>query len=120
MRAETPIPGFYQTLKTETSEKLPVYSDTKLFKDGLEYSGLWTTGHYQLRHKSLPAPIAPVRAPAAQIPKAKPVRCGVWDGRKFVPTRPLDIPSIPREERLRAFNEVFAIGDDVRYCVNDV
>jgi ribonuclease HI len=120
MRPETPIPGFYMTLKTETPEKVPVYSDTTLFKDGSEYSGLWTPEHYQFRHKSLPPPIAPVRAPAEPVPKAKPVRCGVWDGRKFLPTRPFDIAGIPKDERLHIFNEAFAIGNEVRYCAGDM
>jgi hypothetical protein len=120
MRPETSIPEFYKNLKLETAEKLPVFTDTKLFKDGAEYSGLWTAGHYQFRHKSLPPPIAPIRAPAPPVSKAKPVRCGVWDGRKFVPTRPFDIMSVPRDQRLQFINEAFAIGNDVRYCVNDV
>jgi ribonuclease HI len=102
MRAETQIPGFYQAFRMETSEKLPAYSDTKLFKDGVMYSGLWTAGHYQFRHKSLPAPIAPVRAPAVLTPRAKPVRCGVWNGCKFVPTRPFDILSTPKDEAFRS------------------
>jgi ribonuclease HI len=122
LRPETPIPGLYMILRTETSEKIPSHSDTELFKDGAEYSGLWTSGHYQFRHKSLPPPIVPIRAPvapAASAPKAKPVSCGIWDGRKFVPTKKFVITEISKEERLRTFNEAFAIGNEVRYCVND-
>jgi ribonuclease HI len=122
LRPETPSPSLYMILRAETPEKIPSFSDTKLFKDGAEYSGLWTSGHHQFRHKALPPPIAPIRAPvapAALAPKAKPVSCGVWDGRKLVPTRKFVITEVSKEERLRIFNEAFAIGDEVRYCVND-
>jgi hypothetical protein len=121
VRQETPVPKFYKALKLETAEELPVFTDTKLFKDGAKYSGQWTTGHFQFRHKALPAPIAPIRSPAASAaPKAKPIRCGIWNGRSFSPTRPFDIMSVTKDERLQFFNEAFAIGNDVRYYVNDV
>jgi hypothetical protein len=51
-------------------------------------------------------------------PKGKPIKCGVWDGRKFVPTRPIDITAT-KEERLRIINEAFAIGDEIRFFVHD-
>jgi hypothetical protein len=108
----------YKELKLETIEKLPNFLDTKLFKDGAEYSGVWTEGHYQYRYKSLPQPIAPVRAPVSPVPKGKPIKCGVWNGQKFVPTRAIEI-NASIEERLRIINEAFAIGNEVRYFVHD-
>jgi ribonuclease HI len=69
-RPEMTSVDMFKDLKLETSERIPNFSDTKLFKDGAEYSGLWTTGHYQYRHKSLPPPNAPVAKPA---PKGKPI-----------------------------------------------
>jgi hypothetical protein len=110
----------YADLKKETSEKMPDVSDIKVFKDGSQFSGLWTPGHYQLRHKSLPAPSGPAspQTPAAAAPKAKPIKCGVWNGRMFVPTRPIEI-SMSHDEKLRIINEAFAIGNEVRFFVHN-
>jgi hypothetical protein len=105
-------------LKKETSEKVPNIGDIKVFKNGSEFSGLWIPGHYQLRHKSLSPPAGPVSAPPVTAPKAKPIKCGVWNGRAFVPTRPIEI-SMSHDEKLRVINEAFAIGNEVRFFVHD-
>jgi ribonuclease HI len=112
IREDAPIPGFYMTLKSETSEKLPSYLDTKLYRNGALHEGNWATGHYQFMHKLLPAPIA-TSAPRLTPPKIKPTSFGIWDGQKFKPTRPFDVSRHMKDERLRIFNELHPIGDDV-------
>jgi ribonuclease HI len=102
----------YAELKKETEERLPVVRDMKLFKNGTAYGGKWTSGHYQLVHKSLPAPLAQ-EAPRPAVPRINPAIFGIWDSRNPKPTRPLDISRISCEERLRIFNEVHPIGNEV-------
>jgi ribonuclease HI len=74
-RPEMPLQELYNALKMETSERIPNIADTKLFRDGAEFSGVWTPGHYQFRHKSLPPPSGPISAPQPVAPKGKPIKC---------------------------------------------
>jgi ribonuclease HI len=106
-------------LRKETEERLPTFRDIKAFKNGSSYAGNWTTGHYQLVHKSLPEPVA-LAAPRPIAPKPKPAAFRIWDGKKLKPTRPINISLISLEERLRIFNEVHPIGQEVRYFVSNV
>jgi ribonuclease HI len=109
----------YKTLKTETQEKdLPSVYDMKLFKAGAPYSGKWTTGHYQIVHKSLPPPAAPAAAQPARF-VAKPAPFGIWNGKKHLPTHGIDISALTEDERLDIFNDVFPIGREVRYFVSN-
>jgi hypothetical protein len=105
MRDDGSAAGVYAELRKETEEKLPAFLDTKLFKDGTVYTGKWTTGHYLFLHKSLPAPLPPSN-PRPVVPKINPAIFGIWDGRKFKYTRPMDITRISKEDRLRVFNEL--------------
>jgi hypothetical protein len=103
----------------DSSEMSGVMQSLNQTHRGAEYSGLWTPGHYHFRHKSLPPPIAPALPAPADGPKIKPVQYGVWNGQRFVPTRPFDVSIHTKEERIRFLNEFHPIGDDVRYFVND-
>jgi hypothetical protein len=105
------------TLGGETDQRLPSYRDLKVFKDGNPCAGMWTTGHYQLIHKSLPAPVVAQAGPAAI--KARPAVFGIYDGKKFRPTRPIDISTVTEDERLTVFSSVFPIGREVRYFVGN-
>jgi hypothetical protein len=104
-------------LKTEMEEKLPQEKDIKVFKNGNPHAGNWTAGHYQLVHKSLPDPVAPVARPI--VPKKMEAVFGIWDGKKLKPTQKMDISLISETERLRLFNEAHLIGQEVRYFVSN-
>lgn len=105
-------------LKKETEEKLPLPREVKIFKNGSAYAGNWTSGHYQLVHKTLPDPVASA-APKPTVPKIGPAFFGIWDGKRLKPTRPMDISLISEAERLIIFNEVHPIGQQVRYFVSN-
>jgi ribonuclease HI len=120
VRPEEAAADVYAQLKHETSEKIPNFSDVKLYKEGDEFPGPWETGHFRFRHKSLPPQAGPAPKPTAPAPaqKVKPIKCGVWNGTSFIPTQPIDL-SIPREEKTRIIKEAFDVGDDYRFFVHD-
>jgi hypothetical protein len=118
MRDYWTLAEVHNELKKETEEKLPVARDLKVFKGGNSYDGKWTSGHCQLVHKNLPAPIAPAQ-PRPVVPKSRTAIFGIWDGKKLKPTRPFDVSLISKEERLRIFNECHPIGQEVRYFVSN-
>jgi hypothetical protein len=119
VRPEEAPADVYAQLKNETSEKIPSFSDIKLFREGDEFSGPWEAGHFRFRHKSLPPQAGPApKSVPAPAQKAKPIKCGVWNGTSFIPTRAIDL-SITREERTRIIKEAFDIGDDYRFFVYD-
>jgi ribonuclease HI len=97
MRDDGSFGGVYAELRKETTEKLPAFLDTKLYKAGALYTGKWTSGHYQFMHKSLPAPLA-LSASRPAAPKIKPAIFGIWDGRRFKYTRPFDVTRISKEQ----------------------
>jgi hypothetical protein len=82
VRPEETAAEVYAQLKYETSEKIPIFSDIKLYREGDEFSGPWEAGHFRFRHKSLPPQAGPAPKPAAPAPaqKTKPIKCGVWNG----------------------------------------
>jgi hypothetical protein len=123
LRATEPWAQVYSAFKLETEEKFPTFLDARLFKNGAEHTGDWTPGHYQFVHKTLPSPLPlsnPLSGPQREEPAIQPVMHGLWNGTQFKLTKPFDITKHTKEERLRMFNEVHPVGDDVRYFVSNV
>jgi ribonuclease HI len=80
MRDYWTLAEVHTILKKETEEKIPLAKELNVFKNGSAYTGKWTSGHYQLIHKSLPAPTAPPQ-PRPIAPKARPAVFGIWTGK---------------------------------------
>jgi hypothetical protein len=114
LRGTTSLEDLWKIMMKETDQRIPEWRDLKVFKEGNPYDGLWTSGHFQLVHKSLPVPASATSAVAV---KSSPAVFGIWGGKKFKSRPPIDISAIAEDERLTIFNRVHPIGRDVRYHV---
>jgi hypothetical protein len=117
-------------LKTETDVVLPGWREIRVYKANLDsganqYAGAWTAGHFVLKYFSLPPPPVPpaaeLRADPAQavgLPALKSAVFGVFNGRSFVPTRPISIEILSEDELLEEFERaVPGIGREVRFFI---
>jgi hypothetical protein len=107
MRETTLLEELCKMMAKETDGRPPSSRDLNVFKEGNPYNAMWTSGHYQLA------------APKAVAVKPRPAVFGIWDGKKFKPTPPIDISTVTEDGRLTVFNSIHPIGREVRYFIGN-